>query len=443
MPSLTDRDSKSTITRLRLAPRIIPRAEHVISRAGIDDKALKVLYRLKAAGYQAYLVGGGVRDLLLGREPKDFDIATDALPEQIRELFRNCRLIGRRFRLAHIHFGREVIEVATFRGYAGTDDDEHVETEEGRIVRDNVYGDIDDDAWRRDFTVNALYYNIEDFSVVDYVGGLEDIKSGQIRMVGDPELRYREDPVRMLRACRFAVKLGFSIHADTAGPIRRLAPLLAEIPASRLFEEVLKLFMGGYALQTFELLRSYGLFGQLFPEVENCLAEEEGGFPHMLLVRALENTDRRIAEGKPVTPGFLLAALLWDPMRRATGQFEAQGMPGSQAMRLASDAVISRQIARVSIPRRFSQITREVWAMQPKLARRGGKNAFRTLVHPRFRAGYDFLALRGEVGEVERELVDWWTEFQGAGEERRPAMINELAQGEGGPRRRRRRRRAG
>ncbi|MGH8513167.1 MAG: polynucleotide adenylyltransferase PcnB, partial [Gammaproteobacteria bacterium] len=313
---MLDAALQTKVAKIPITPRIIPRSGHIISRANIDERALKVLYRLKNAGFQAFLVGGSVRDLLLGREPKDFDVATDALPEQVRELFRNCRLIGRRFRLAHVHFGRDIIEVATFRGADAAEEDGRVLTEDGRILRDNVYGNIDNDAWRRDFTVNALYYNIEDFSVVDYVGGMDDIKAGQIRVVGNTQQRFREDPVRMLRAVRFAVKLGFSIHPQTATPIFELAPLLSEIPPARLFEEILKLFLGGCAVQTFEQLRHYGLFGQLFPQVEACLSEEEGGFPHMFLARALQNTDRRIAEGKPVTPAFLISALLWDPMRR-------------------------------------------------------------------------------------------------------------------------------
>ncbi|HEB98384.1 MAG TPA: polynucleotide adenylyltransferase PcnB, partial [Thiotrichales bacterium] len=253
-------------------PVIIPRAEHGISRSNISPNALKVLYRLRSAGYRACLVGGGVRDLLLGREPKDFDVATDARPEEVRKLFRNCRLVGRRFRLAHVVFGREVIEVATFRGrHDAAEEGETATSEEGRILRDNVYGTIEEDAWRRDFTVNALYYDIEDFSVRDYVGGMEDLRAGVLRLIGDPEARYREDPVRMLRAVRFAVKLGFRIEPATEAPIESLAHLLFEIPPARLFEEVLKLFQGGMALETFEMLRHYDLFGKLFPLTEEVL----------------------------------------------------------------------------------------------------------------------------------------------------------------------------
>ncbi len=432
--------STNTVSVLRRAPRVIARPDHIISRANIDERALKVLYRLKSAGFDAYLVGGGVRDLLLGREPKDFDVATSALPEQVRELFRNCRLIGRRFRLAHVHFGRDIIEVATFRSPHSADTDDGVVTDEGRILRDNVYGDIDSDAYRRDFTVNALYYNIEDFSIVDYVGGMEDIEAGRIRTIGDPHLRFREDPVRMLRAVRFAAKLGFTIDPAAERAISELGPLLAQIPPSRLFEEIQKLFLSGYGAQTFESLRHYGLFGELFPQIETCLGEEEGGFPHMLLVRALENTDCRIGAGKPVTPAFLIAALLWDPLRRLMDEHRRNGLTALEALQLAADTVISRQIARIAMPRRYTQMTRDIWMMQPRLARRAGGYPFRLLTLPRFRAAYDFLELRTLAGEEAPELFEWWTEFQHAGEERRRAMAE--SQPRSGAVRRRRRKRA-
>ena len=415
----------SKLIKFKITPRIILRSEHIISRANIDERALKVLYRLKNAGYKAYLVGGSVRDLLLGREPKDFDVATDALPEQIRELFRNCRQIGRRFRLAHIHFGNKVVEVATFRAQHADGEADRV-VKEGRIVRDNVYGDIDEDVWRRDFTVNALYYNIEDFTVVDYVGGLEDIHAGRLRLIGDPASRFHEDPVRLLRAVRFAVKLGFTIHADTERPMFELGYLLESIPPARLFEELLKLFMGGCAVQTFERLRHYGLFGYLFPQAEATLSEEEEGFPHLLLVRALENTDGRIAQDKPVTPSFLFAALLWDPMRRLVDHYQANGLSAMEALQLAADTVISRQVARIAMPRRFTQVTREIWALQPRFDQRGGQRPLRLLAHPRFRAAYDFLLLRAEAAGEKQELADWWTEFQAADPKRRQAMQTAL-----------------
>lgn len=401
---------------LKPGPCIIPRSEHCISRANISSNALKVLNRLSSAGFESYLVGGSVRDLLLGREPKDFDVATNARPEQIRELFRHSRIIGRRFRLVHVHFGHgrhgEVIEVSTFRASHLEDESPETESTEGRIIRDNVYGTIDDDVWRRDLSVNALFYNIRDFSVVDYVGGMEDIMAGRIRMVGDPLQRYIEDPVRMLRVVRFAAKLGFRIDPATAGPIAENAGLLQEIPPARLFEETLKLFLGGSALQTFEQLRHYQLFAQLFPQTEAVLATEEGGFPHTLLIHALDNTDKRLAENKPVTPGFILAAMLWEPMLELAREYMGKGQQEHEAMNLAADVVVSRQIASTAMPRRFTQFARDIWQLQPRFLRRSGKRPQRLLAHPKFRAAFDFLVLRGQAGEDVQELVNWWTEIQ-------------------------------
>lgn len=428
-------EPKSAVIPFPAKPRIIPRSEHTISRNHISSAALKVLYRLKQANYAAYLVGGGVRDLLLGREPKDFDIATDAQPEQVRELFRNCRLIGRRFRLAHVHFGQEIIEVATFRADASNDGDRVIS--DGMILRDNVYGSIDDDVWRRDFTVNALYYNIEDFSVVDYVGGVEDVKAGRLRLIGDPEARYREDPVRMLRAVRFATKLGFTIDAGSEQPIFKLAHLLKDIPAARLLEEANKLFMSGSALQSFEHMRHYGLFDYLFPQVEAALSQEEEGFPHTLIMKALKNTDERINIGKPVNPAFLFSVMLWQPMRDLQDHYQKNGAPAFEAHRLAADTVISRQIATVAIPRRLTTMIREIWDLQTRLLNRRGKRPFALLNNKRFRAAYDFLLLRAETGEVDQALADWWTEFQEASDERRDAMQSELPAEQ--PRRRKRR----
>lgn len=403
------------VTRLRVEPRIVPRAEHGISRDQISPNALKVLYRLKNAGYQSYLVGGGVRDLLLGREPKDFDVVTNARPEQVRELFRNCTLIGRRFRLAHVRFGREIIEVSTFRAGLDAVPDTDSINEAERILRDNVYGEVDEDVWRRDFTVNALLYNIEDFSIVDYVGGMADIETGCLRLIGEPERRYREDPVRMLRAVRFAVKLGFNVHPDTEKPIPGLAHLLDDIPPARLFEEFLKLFLSGYAVQSFERLRHYGLFAYLFPQTEACLAELEGGAPHVFVAKALENTDQRIDDDKPVTPGFLIAAMLWDPVRKQTEAYVSEGLSEHEARQMASDDVVSKQIASLAMPRRFTLMAKDIWALQPRLEKqafREGKRALRLLGHPRFRAAYDFMVLRAQAGEPVDKVVDWWTQLQ-------------------------------
>ncbi|NIR31942.1 MAG: polynucleotide adenylyltransferase PcnB [Gammaproteobacteria bacterium] len=414
----------------------MPRSSHNISRANISEHALKVLYRLKSAGFESYLVGGGVRDLLLGREPKDFDVVTDARPEEIKALFRNCRLIGRRFRLAHVRFGSEIVEVATFRARGDTFGDAARLQVDGRIVRDNVYGTFEDDAWRRDFTVNSLYYNIRDFSVVDLTGGMSDLQAGLVRCIGDPEASFREDPVRMLRAVRFAAKLGFRIEPETEAPIRRFTHLLEGTPPARLFEEVLKLFQGGFAAQSFELLRRYELFGALFPETDACLAQEVNGFPSVLAARALANTDARIAEGKPVTPAFLFAALLWEPVRGRAREYTADGLSETQAMERAGAEVVAGQVHHVAIPRRFGAVAQEIWRLQPRFAKRRGKAALGLLAHPRFRAAYDFLLLRAESGEDVAEWAEWWTRFQETDDKGRRALMGRVA-----PRRKRRRRR--
>lgn len=420
--------AETNVASIRRAPLIYTRDEHTISRKHISAHALKVLYRLDNAGFRACLVGGGVRDLLLGREPKDFDIATDARPEQVRELFRNCRLIGRRFRLAHVRFGREIIEVATFRAAIDTDISSAEVSEEGRILRDNAYGDIDDDVWRRDFTVNALYYDIHDFSVIDYVGGVEDLKKGVLRLIGDPYTRYREDPVRMLRAVRFAVKLGFRLEDRTRAPLAELGDLLEAISTARLFDEVLKLFHGGAALQTFEALRHHGLFAKLFPATDAELAHQRGGFPGTLAGLALANTDARIAESKPVTPAFLIAALLWDAVDSERERLQGTGVKPGDAMAIAADKLISQQIARLAVPRRFTQVTREIWSMQLRLPKRTSKRVRKLVQHPRFRAAYDFLKLRAESGDPVDELVDWWTRYQEADPVEQDALLDNLKQ---------------
>lgn len=402
--------------------KIYSRAEHNISRSQISENALKVLYRLQKEGFDAYLVGGCVRDLLLGREPKDFDVVTNADPEQVRKVFRNCRLIGRRFRLAHVCFGREIIEVATFRGAGEEQNDKQVLNKEGRLLRDNVYGTIEEDVWRRDFTVNALYYNIKDFSVVDFVGGMADHKTGTLRLIGDPDMRFREDPVRMLRAVRFAVKLGFKLDHACEKAIHNDAQLLASIPSARLYDEALKLFLSGYALQTFEMLRHYGLFQVLFPATENSLAVEEDGFPRLLLIKALENSDNRIAEGKTVTAYFLLAAFLWEPVQMLAKEKMAQGVVEFIAYQDAASEIIARQIRSTALPRHISMAMREVWNIQPKFNARIGSKPSRLIGHPRFRAGYDFLLLRAETGGVDPELAEWWTRYQDASENEQRKM---------------------
>lgn len=405
-----------------------------------------MLYRLKKAGYQSYLVGGGVRDLLLGREPKDFDIATDATPEEVRRLFRNCRLVGRRFRIAHVHFGPEIIEVTTFRGVADEEGDQSdglMLTDEGRILRDNVFGTIEEDAWRRDFSVNALYYNIEDFSVSDYTGGMADLKSGTLRLIGDPQLRYREDPVRMLRAVRFAAKLGFRLHAATEAALFELGHLLRDISSSRLFDETLKLFLSGHAVQSFELLRHYRVFEHLYPFTEDSLAVEEQHFPLTLVLRAMENTDARIAQGKPVTPAFLYGALLWEPMRQMAAQLQQENTELSwlNALQSAGASMVSMQARHTAVPKRFSIPMREIWNLQAQLRHNHGKRAVRMLSHPRFRAAYDFLLLRAEAGEEKQELADWWTRIQELDPDQQHQAAAEQGKAQGKRRRRRPRKR--
>jgi poly(A) polymerase len=394
--------------------RVIPRAEHAISRKSISPGALRVLYRLHESGHRACLVGGAVRDLLLGGHPKDFDIATDATPEQVRALFRNCRLIGRRFRLAHVVFGREIVEVATFRG--SNDDgsgDRHLV--DGRLVRDNVYGTIEEDAVRRDFTINALYYDITDFSVLDSVGGMDDLRHRVLRLIGDPEQRYREDPVRMLRAVRLAAKLGFGIDAATAAPFATLGPLLAEAPPARLFDESLKMFLAGHGLASFRALEYHGLLQQVFPATARVLAHDGAGHFRRLVEQTLANTDARVREDKPVTPAFLFAALLWEPVRLAAQTSIDSGSDPIAAWSHAAERILREQAQRVAIPRRFTIAVEEIWAMQPRFTQRTKKRAFRLLEHPRFRAAYDFLVLRSDESAELAELAAWWTDAQSLG----------------------------
>lgn len=401
---------------------VYTRSEHTLSRSQISNSALKVLYQLKKSGFEAYLVGGCVRDLLLGREPKDFDVATDANPEQIRRVFRNCRLIGRRFRLAHVHFGQEIIEVATFRGSTEVDNESQQTHEDGRLLRDNVYGTLEEDVWRRDFTVNALYYNIRDFSIVDYTNGIADLNAAVLRLIGEPATRYREDPVRMLRAVRFAVKLGFMLHPDCEKPLHELAYLLTAVPSARLYDEMLKLFLSGYGLQTFEMLRHYGLFAILFPETDCCLDTESEGFPRLFLAKALENSDKRIAEGKSVTPYFLLSVFLWEPVQNLAEQKVAEGEHPILAYQEAANEVLTAQVKSTAIPKRISQSMREVWLLQLRLQQCTGVKPLRLLAHPRFRAAYDFLVLRAETGGASVDLATWWTQFQEADEAKQKKM---------------------
>jgi len=417
--------------------RVYERSDHNISRDNISPNALKVLYRLKNAGFAGYLVGGGVRDLLLEQLPKDFDIATSATPDEVRQLFRNCRLIGRRFRLAHVHFGAEIIEVATFRGQHSGDQGDEGQIVDGMIVRDNVYGSLEEDAWRRDFSVNSLYYNINNFSVEDHVGGMDDLRNRKLRILGDAEQRYREDPVRMLRAVRFAAKLGFDIEKKSEEPIFELGALLEGVPPARLFEEVLKLFLAGNSLKTLELLRHYHLLPYIFPQTEVSLKEDETGLNLEFIKRALSNTDGRVKEGKPVTPAFIFAVFLWDSVRALKAKYLERGISESQTLTAAADAVMAGQNRRVSIPRRFHTPMRDIWHLQDRFIKRAPKRSYRLLKHPRFRAGYDFLLLRAEVGDVEAELAQWWVDFYETDEEGKTEIINKLSVGRRKQRRRR------
>ncbi len=404
---------------------ILSRGEHGISRNNIDKHALKVLYRLHNAGYHACLVGGAVRDLLLDITPKDFDVATDATPEEVSRLFRNCRLIGRRFRLAHVHFGRQIIEVATFRAAHESSQSGH-QDETGRIVRDNVFGELADDVWRRDFTANALYYDISDFSVIDFVGGFEDIKKKRLHLIGDVETRYREDPVRMLRALRFAAKLNFDIDEASRTPIYSLGHLLEDIPAARLYEEVLKLFHSGHAVRSFELLLEFDLLKYLFPMAAKSIEQDEN--IETMLFTAMQSTDDRIKKDMRVTPAFLFAALLWHPVNSRVKEFTDKGMPYSVAIQKVATKVLSQQSASVSIPRRFTTVMRDIWGLQTRFHYRAGKRALAVLEHLKFRAGYDFLCIRAQSGEQVddgdlKQDCQWWTEIQQQSPEQQQNML--------------------
>lgn len=427
---------------------IIERDEHNISRKDISPSALKVLYRLQEHGFGAFLVGGGVRDLLLGMKPKDFDIATDATPEELRDLFGNARMIGRRFKIVHIRFGREIIEVTTFRAPHDTRNEiedgasrrnirnlDSAHSRSGMILRDNVYGNIDEDAWRRDFTVNALYYTIDGFRVLDFCDGLTDLDEGQLRIIGDPEERYREDPVRMLRAIRFAAKLDFDIEPQTEEPIDRLAILLASISPARLFDETLKLMISGHAVRSFDVIRRYEVARFLFEPTLEAMEECDDAAYHLVGL-ALENTDDRLADGKSVTPAFLFAALLWPPLKLRLDASEDQSHGTFQKI---ANEVIMDQLQYTAIPKRFTFATKEIWELQRRLTSRSRRVLNSVFNHPRFRAAYDFLLLREDAGEDLGGVGDWWTDFQDANEDERDTMISAVAEPEKKKRRRRRR----
>jgi poly(A) polymerase len=461
---------------------IIPSSAHNISSQEISPAALKVLHRLNDSGYSAYLVGGGVRDLLLGKHPKDFDVTTDASPEQIRRVFSNSRIIGRRFRLVHVRYGREIVEVATFRGH-GVDtaaevdldedldlledlepvendedfparrqedhpssdrfDDErshnqrpgdqrHLKRPTGVLASDNVYGTMEEDASRRDFTVNALFYCVKDSSVIDYCQGMRDLAAKQIRVIGNPEKRYREDPVRMLRAARLAAKLDFTIEKNSAAPIADLANLLSHVPPARLYDELVKMIVGGHSLPAFDLLQHYGLFEYLFPQTYASLFGQQGEMALRLIKLALKETDARIAAEKSINPAFMIAILLWEPLQERMQFHESEGNNLYVAMQLAQNDVVREQLRCFSAPRRVITTVREIWTLQYQLVQTRKHRVLRAYEHPRFRAGYDFLLLRAKAGEPLESLGDWWTRFQNADVETQEAMMDDLQNSQGG-----------
>ncbi len=413
-------------------PVRVPQSRHGIQRSSISPGALKVCDVLADRGHAAYVVGGAVRDLLLNIEPKDFDIATDARPEQIKPLFRRALLIGRRFRLVHVMLGPETLEVSTFRA---ADSKTAEKDEHGRVLRDNVFGTVEEDARRRDFTVNALYFDCRTGEVVDYHGGLADLKKRTLRIIGDPETRFREDPVRMLRAVRLGAKLGLSIDSSTRAPIKRLAPLLEHVPPPRLFEEMLKLLLSGHSNACLRQLRHEGLHKGMLPLLDVILDQPLG---ERFVTLALAQTDERVLADRPVSPAFLFAALLWHEVLAAWKAREKRGERRVSALDFAMDDVLDAQSGKLAITRRLTATMREVWAMQPRFEERSGQRPYRLLELPRFRMAYDFLALRAASGEVPAELESWWRAFQFADPETREEM---LLPDTGGPKKRRRRRR--
>ncbi len=412
--------------------RIIPFEEHGVSRDAISYGARKVTDGLQAAGFTAFVVGGAVRDLLLQRHPKDYDIATDATPEEVRRVFRRSRIIGRRFRLVHVMFGEDTVEVSTFRRMIEAEDaqtDEH-----GRLLRDNEFGDREQDAARRDFTANALFYDPAAQEICDYHNGYNDVRANILRVIGDPAVRYREDPVRMLRAVRLSAKLGMKLDAATAAPIAAMKDLLGHVPQARLLDEMLKLLLSGHALECIKKLRAMDLHHGLLPMLDVILEQPQG---ERFVMLALQNTDRRIREDKPVSPAFLFAALLWHEVLAAWKTRLAAGERPVPSLHEAMDEVLDRQREQLAIPRRYDAVMKELWLLQPRFEQRGGQRPMRLLLLPRFRAAYDFLLLRCESGEADAELGLWWDEFQDASEERRADM---LLPDSGGPKKRRRRR---
>ena len=421
-------------------PAIIPVEQHGLQRDQISRACRRTIETLQESGYQAYVVGGAVRDLLAGLTPKDFDVATNATPEQVRQSFRRARIIGRRFQIVHVGIGAETIEVTTFRGHHGDDAGSHGQVDEqGRVLRDNVFGSQSEDAARRDFTVNALYYDPACENIVDYHHGVADLQQKTLRMIGDPRTRYREDPVRMLRAVRLAAKLGLSIDPAARRPIREMADLIGNVPPSRLFDEMLKLLTSGHAVRCVSQLREEGLHRGLLPLLDVILEHPVG---ERFVILALETTDQRVREGKPVSPGFLFASLLWHEVlaKWAALQKDAESPSNHVLFFQAMDEVIEVQGEKLAITRRIAGDMKDIWALQPRFQQRSGKRAYGILQQPRFKAGYDFLLLRTLAGEVDSEIGNWWTDFLHADDESRASMV--LGQAGETTRKRRRRRRS-
>lgn len=418
-------------------PAIIGVARHGIRREAISSGSRRTVETLQQQGYKAYVVGGAVRDLLAGMTPKDYDVATNATPEQVRQCFRRSRIIGRRFQIVHVSMGAETIEVTTFRGHHGDAGSNKAQTDDqGRVLRDNVFGSEQDDAARRDFTVNALYFDPTSETIVDYHHGLADLKQKTLRMIGDPKTRYREDPVRMLRAVRLAAKLGLTIDPDASRPIREMSELIENVPPSRLFDEMLKLLTSGYAVKCVQQLRAEGLHRGLLPLLDVILEEEIG---KRFVTLALESTDRRVRDGKPISPGFLFATLLWSEVLSKWEAIKAGGERAIPALFQAMDEVLEVQAEKLAITRRVAGDIKDIWALQPRFEQRSGKRPYGVLEQPRFKAAYDFLLLRAESGEVDAELGQWWTDFMNRDGDARAAMLLPPKPDEAKKRRRRKR----
>lgn len=430
-----NRQAPASISLSKLS--IIPSKSHGIRRNQITPCVLKIALNLQQAGFSAYLVGGAVRDLLLGLIPKDFDVATNATPEEVHKIFRRSRIIGRRFRLVHVMCGAETVEVSTFRGPSPDDEDDPASIQQidqhGRLLHDNVFGNQEEDAKRRDFTVNALFYDPAKEEILDYLNGYEDIKAKKMRIIGDPVQRFREDPVRLLRAVRLAAKLDMQIETETAKPIGDLAPLLQNVPASRLFDEMLKLLLSGHALSCIVELRARGLHHGLLPMLDAILEQPMG---ERFITLALQNTDERVRQNKPVSPGFLFAILLWHEVLLYWNSLQTTGEKPLPALFKAMDHILSLQHKKLAIPRRFDAVIQEIWAMQPRFEARVGRKPFRLLAHPRFRAAFDFMLLRCESGELNMEYGDWWKAFLSADNAAREKMLPMQATAKKGRRKR-------